>query len=411
MHALLRRLGRRCARSHWTVVAAWLVVLIGLLAARAAFGGSSPTTTPCRAASRRPGRTCSPPTSPQQSGRSGQIVFATRDATPLPPAPVNASVANVARLPHVIATVSPFATSPSPLVDPAGDIAYATVNFDVVPNTLDQTYLDQLNTAVAPARAAGLQVEYGGGAGQIAQQADDRVSEVIGLVCALLLLLFMFGSIVAAALPLLSALFSVLAGLSLLSLLAAAFTFPTAAPTVATLLGLGVAIDYGLFLVARYRERLDAGGDPIGRRPRRTPPPDRPSSSPVPPWSSPFGVVCGRRAVHQRAGGGRRDRRVGDDAGRPDPGTGVPRGGPVIGAVGAARRRERRGGDGPAPLDHEDNAFARWGRRVTVIAPVPWGLAHSCCWRADGAAVLHPVWTSWMRVPIRPAGRVGVPTT
>src|SRR6185369_13131031 len=138
-----------------------------------------------------------------QSGRSGQVVFATPNGTPLPQGPVNQSVANVARLPHVIGTVSPFATTPSPLVDAEGDIAYATVNFDVVPNTLDQAYLDQLDAAVAPARAAGLQVEYGGGAGQIAQQADDTTSEVIGLICALLLLVFMFGSIVAAALPLL----------------------------------------------------------------------------------------------------------------------------------------------------------------------------------------------------------------
>ncbi len=69
----------------------------------------------------------------------------------------------------------------------------------------------------------------------------------------------MFGSLLAAAIPLISALFSVGAGLSLLGLLAAIMTFPTTAPTVATLLGLGVAIDYGLFLIARHREQLDTG--------------------------------------------------------------------------------------------------------------------------------------------------------
>ena len=78
-------------------------------------------------------------------------------------------------------------------------------------------------------------------AGQIGQATHDLKSEVIGLGCALLLLLLMFGSIAAAAIPLVSALFSVGAGLSLVGLLAAATTFPTAAPTVATLLGLGVA--------------------------------------------------------------------------------------------------------------------------------------------------------------------------
>ena len=71
----------------------------------------------------------------------------------------------------------------------------------------------------------------------------------------------MFGSVIAAAMPLVSALCSVGAGLALLGILASAVTFPTTAPTIATLLGLGVAIDYGLFLTARYREQLDTGMD------------------------------------------------------------------------------------------------------------------------------------------------------
>src|SRR5699024_1495711 len=125
------------------------------------------------------------------------------------------------------------------------------------PTSLDDNYLDSLDDAVAPARSAGLQVEYGGSAGQIANQADDGRSEAIGLTLALVLLLIMFGSIVAAVLPLAAAVFSVTTGVALIGLLAAAGPFPTGAPTVAPLLGLGVAIDYSLFLVARHRELLD----------------------------------------------------------------------------------------------------------------------------------------------------------
>jgi RND superfamily putative drug exporter len=120
-----------------------------------------------------------------------------------------------------------------------------------------------MNKAVQPARSAGLQVEYGGNAGLIGQTTNDLKSEAIGLACALLLLLFMFGSFVTAAIPLVSAVFSVGAGLSLVGLLGAAVTFPTTAPTVATLLGLGVAVDYGLFLVARHRENVDTGMDVV----------------------------------------------------------------------------------------------------------------------------------------------------
>ena len=176
---------------------------------------------------------------------------------------VNQATSNVAKLPNVIRATSPFASSNSGLVSKDGTIAYASVGWNVNPNSLDTTYLDKLNNAVAPARNAGLQVEYGAGAGQIGQQNHDLTSEVIGLSCALVLLLFMFGSLVAAAIPLLSAIFSVLAGLSLLGVLASTITFPTTAPTIATLLGLGVAVDYGLFLVARHREQLDAGMDTV----------------------------------------------------------------------------------------------------------------------------------------------------
>jgi putative drug exporter of the RND superfamily len=135
------------------------------------------------------------------------------------------------------------------------------VSWSANPSSLDTSYLNRLNSAVAPARNAGLQVEYGGGAGEIGQKTNDSTSEAVGLACALILLLFMFGSLVAAAIPLVSAIFSVGAGLSLLGVLAAAITFPTTAPTIATLLGLGVAIDYSLFLVARHREQLDSGMD------------------------------------------------------------------------------------------------------------------------------------------------------
>ena len=199
-------------------------------------------------------------TFPQQGGYGGLIVFHAKSGTvAAQQQAVNQSVSNVAKLPDVIKAVSPFASGNTGAVSKDGTIAYASVGWDVNPNSLDGSYLDQLNTAVAPATKAGLQVAYGGGAGEIGQQTKDIKSEVIGLGCALVLLLAMFGSLVAAAIPLVSAIFSVLSGLALLGLLARLVTFPTTAPTIATLLGLGVAVDYGLFLVARHREQLDAG--------------------------------------------------------------------------------------------------------------------------------------------------------
>ena len=260
MNALLDAVGRWCARRHWQVIVAWVIILGVLLGLRSAFGGhfvSNYTVTGSQSAQ---GLSLLKKEFPAQGGYAGQLVFhAPTGSVAAQATAVNTAMGNVAKLPHVIRAVSPFAVSNSPQVAKNGTTAYGTASWDVVTASLDTAYLKQLDGAVAPARAAGLQVEYGGGAGQIGQTTDDKKSEIIGLSCALVLLLLMFGSIVAAVMPLLSALFSVFAGLAIVGLLAAAVTFPTTAPTVATLLGLGVAIDYGLFLIARHREQLDHG--------------------------------------------------------------------------------------------------------------------------------------------------------
>ena len=260
MNAFLDTVGRWCAKRHWQVIVAWVIILGALIGLRSVFGGHFENNYTVTGSESAQGLSVLKKEFPAQGGYAGQIVFhAPTGSVATQTNAVNSAMANVAKLPHVLNAVSPFAVPNSPQVAKNGTTAYGNVSWDVVPPSLDTAYLHQLDNAVAPARTAGLQVEYGGGAGQIGQTTDDKTSEIIGLSCALVLLLFMFGSVVAAVMPLLSALFSVFAGLALVGLLAAAITFPTTAPTVATLLGLGVAIDYGLFLMARHREQLDHG--------------------------------------------------------------------------------------------------------------------------------------------------------
>jgi len=258
----LERLGGFSARRHWVVIIAWVLILGGLLGARSAFGGQYVNNynvpgTPSDQGLNRLNSTFS-----SQGGYSGQIVFHAKTGTLAPDSSaVNQATANVAKLPDVIKAVSPFAAGAGGMVSKDGTIAYSSVSWSVNPNSLDTGYLNRLNKAITPARTAGLQVEYGAGAAQIGQTNSDSTSEIIGLALALILLLFMFGTLIAAAMPLISAIFSVGSGLAVLGLLAAVITFPTTAPTIATLLGLGVAVDYGLFLVARHREQLDSGMD------------------------------------------------------------------------------------------------------------------------------------------------------
>ena len=260
MNALLEGLAGVAARRHWIFIIAWVIILGGLLAAKSAFGGEYVNNYTISGSDSAAGLDVLNKTFPQQGGYGGQIVFHAKTGTvSAQQSAVNQSVSNVSKLPDVIKAVSPFASSNTGAVSKDGTIAYASVGWSVNPDSLDSSYLDKLNNAVAPATKAGLQVEYGAGAGEIGQKTSDIKSEVIGLACALVLLLIMFWSLVAAAIPLVSAIFSVLAGLALLALLARVVTIPTTGPTIATLLGLGVAVDYGLFMVARHREQVDSG--------------------------------------------------------------------------------------------------------------------------------------------------------
>jgi RND superfamily putative drug exporter len=261
MAGLLERLGSFAARRPWVIFPIWVIILGGLLIGNHYAGGEYVNNYNIPGTESLNGLNRLNDTFASQGGYAGQIVYRTKHGTFTSPeqAAVNQVTSNVAKLPDVIKSVSPFSPQGAGAIAKDKTIAYTAVSWSANPYSLNTSYLNRLNSAVAPARTAGLQVEYGNGAGNIGQTESDKVSEAIGLACALVLLLFMFGSLLAAAIPLVSALFSVGAGLSLLGLLAAAMTFPTTAPTVATLLGLGVAIDYGLFLTARHREQLDTG--------------------------------------------------------------------------------------------------------------------------------------------------------
>ena len=245
LNNLLERLGAFAARRHWVVIVLWLVILGGLTAANHSFGGTfvNDYTVPGSQSQNGLNVLNSDYSSQGGYGGHGQCRQASR-----------CDQGGIS---------GPFSSSQSGAVSQNGEIAYSSISWSDNPAGLTTSYLDKLNNAVAPARNAGLNVEYGGGAGLIGQQTSDQASELIGLAAALILLLLMFASLITAALPLVSAIFSVGSGLAIVGLIAAVVTIPTTGPTVATLLGLGVAIDYGLFLVARHREQLDNGMDVI----------------------------------------------------------------------------------------------------------------------------------------------------
>ncbi|MFF0007696.1 MMPL family transporter [Streptomyces tibetensis] len=269
---VLRRLGEWCARHFVVVIIAWLVALVALQVISREFGGAYSDNFSLPQAQAQKGLDVLKAHDPQAGGYSSQIVVHD-DQQPLTAlsSQMSTTVADLEKLPHVLSAQNPLSAPATPSgqqnVGPLSDdkkTAYITVRFNVQPSTLGDDYLTGVDSAVQPLRSAGAEVEYGGPLGELARpSADDRVSELIGFGVAVIVLLVGFGSVIAAVVPLLSALISVVGGLAILGLLAAAFTFATVSPTLATMIGLGVGIDYALFMLTRHRQNLIDGIDPV----------------------------------------------------------------------------------------------------------------------------------------------------
>ncbi|MFJ1967794.1 MMPL family transporter [Streptomyces sp. NPDC087903] len=269
----LRRLGEWCARHFVIVIVAWLVALVALQVVNRTFGGTYSDNFSLPGVQSQQGLDILEKHDPAAGGYSSQIVLhdGQKQLSSLS-SQMSTTVGDLQKLPHVLSAQNPLTASSSqsqssPNVGPLstdGKTAYITVRFDVQPSTLGDGYLHGVDDSVQPLRAAGADVEYGGPLGELARPAaDDRVSELIGFAVAIVVLLIGFGSVIAAGLPLVTALISVLCGLAGLGLLAAAFTFATVSPTLATMIGLGVGIDYALFLVTRHRQNLINGVGPV----------------------------------------------------------------------------------------------------------------------------------------------------
>ena len=168
--------------------------------------------------------------------------------------------------PHVERVDSPFAEGAAARqISKDGTVAFANVHMDGEQPIADvpKSAYDKLIDTAEAARGDGLQVELGGsGIQQATQQPGGGPSEFIGFIAAAVVLAIAFGSLWATLLPLFTAVLALGCGLSLTGLLAHAIDIATFAPTLATLIGLGVGIDYSLFVVTRHRNAIKAGRDP-----------------------------------------------------------------------------------------------------------------------------------------------------
>jgi len=200
---------------------------------------------------------------PVRKGDSASIVFdASGPATsPAVKAEVDTLLAKIARFPHVSGVVSPYAPASS-AVSPGGHIAYATVLFDERSFQLPTSAINRVIDTAKAARTPTLQIQLGGQPIEQVEPPKTGPATIIGILAAMIILLITFGTVIAAGLPLLTALLALGTAIGLIVVLTHAFDVVNFTPELAAMIGLGVGIDYALFVVTRYRSALDAGVEP-----------------------------------------------------------------------------------------------------------------------------------------------------
>ena len=256
----LHRVGLATARHPWRTIAAWLLVLVALGGLAASLGGELRDNWNVPDTRAQHGIDQLREHFPDAAGSSAQVVI--HDDQRLEAAVVDEVVAELLDTEHI--------ASVTPRLSDDGDTALLYVRYDV-PTTDPDIYgiVDPLQDASAPAEDAGYQVELGGELPGTATEIEGR-GELIGILVALALLVFAFGSVVAAGLPIAIAVAGLVAGSSGVMLLAGLMDVSTSAPTIATMVGLGVGIDYALLIVTRHVERLRAGDTPVEAAARAT---------------------------------------------------------------------------------------------------------------------------------------------
>src|SRR3954463_16256992 len=202
-----------------------------------------------------------------ESTDTNQVVFAADDVTdPATRARIEKTLDAIAKGPHVERVDSPFAQGAAARqISKDKAVAFANVHMDGEQPIADvpKSAYDKLIATAEAGRGDGLRVELGGsGIQQANQQPGGGPSEFIGFVAAAVVLAIAFGSLWATLLPLFTAVLALGCGLSLTGLLAHVIDIATFSPTLATLIGLGVGIDYSLFVVPRHRNAIKAGREP-----------------------------------------------------------------------------------------------------------------------------------------------------
>ncbi|WP_371671454.1 MMPL family transporter [Streptomyces sp. NBC_00289] len=266
--SVLERTAGFAQHHRWTALLLWVVVLFGVWGAASAVGDGYRDDFSLPGTETQQALETMEKHGSAQAGDTLEIVL--HDRQGLTGADtrgrVTAMLGKVAKLPEVAEVRSPYDDQQA--VSQDGTVGYATVVLDGKSEDLAKEDTQRIYDTARTARSNALTVELGGDAARKLAEPEGGAAEGIGMLAALVILGLMFGTVIAAGLPVIAALFAVGSTLGVIILLSHVFTIASYTPYIMMLVGLGVGIDYALLIFARYRAELVRGASPdeAGRR-------------------------------------------------------------------------------------------------------------------------------------------------
>jgi RND superfamily putative drug exporter len=261
MSKILYRWGESAARRPWRMIGAWLIIAVAVFGLQATIGDSTSDDFSLPGTEAQNGADILSSRFPAESGVSGTVVFADPDGDitdPAARAAIDETLEAIAAGPNVLGVADPFDPA-NAAISADGEIAFATVRYSIDPP--GEAEGAAAEAAVEIAREAGLDAELSRDIVRGSEEVEG--SEAIGMVVAVVVLLVAFGSVIAAGIPVGSALFGIFVGLGLVTVMAGLTDVSSISPLIASMIGIGVGIDYALFVVTRHRGFLHDGRTPV----------------------------------------------------------------------------------------------------------------------------------------------------
>ena len=266
MTPLLYRLGHLCARHPAWVLAVWVVIALVVVGAARTVGMDTNDDLTLPGTDSQAATNLLSNKFPDQANGSVPIALRAPDGQKLSDLKYKKPIQKVVRAyskdPAITQATGPFGEQGSDQLNKKRTIGYISLNLKASPSELNAEEAQKIIDVARPLDKVGLNPSAGGYLGSKVSKPSTQLSVVVGLAAAVVILLFTFGTAVAMGIPILTAILGLSVGLGIIAFLSHSANVPTSAPTLATMIGLGVGIDYSLFIVTRHLSQLAAGMEP-----------------------------------------------------------------------------------------------------------------------------------------------------